>query len=94
MVIKQQSFDGLAKNYNIYRSSYPAELYAANKIERYLKVLGYAVKNGLALNYEIGLISKFDRQQYFYPDLPKNYQIIQVDISIAQHSWLEITRKI
>ncbi|XWK88076.1 MAG: Asp-tRNA(Asn)/Glu-tRNA(Gln) amidotransferase subunit GatB [Phormidium sp.] len=54
------------------------------------KVLEYAVKAGLALNAEIAPYSKFDRKQYFYPDLPKNYQISQYDLPICEHGWLEI----
>ncbi len=54
------------------------------------KVLEYAVKAGLALNCEIAPYSKFDRKQYFYPDLPKNFQISQFDLPIAEHGWLEI----
>ncbi len=53
-------------------------------------VLEYAVKAGLALNCEIADYSKFDRKQYFYPDLPKNYQVSQFDLPIAEHGWLEI----
>jgi aspartyl-tRNA(Asn)/glutamyl-tRNA(Gln) amidotransferase subunit B len=54
------------------------------------KVLEYAVKAGLALNCQIAKYSKFDRKQYFYPDLPKNYQITQSDLPIAEHGWVEI----
>ncbi|MBD2188684.1 Asp-tRNA(Asn)/Glu-tRNA(Gln) amidotransferase subunit GatB [Pseudanabaena mucicola] len=54
------------------------------------RVLEYAVKTGLALNCQIARHSKFDRKQYFYPDLPKNYQVSQYDLPIAEHGWLEI----
>ena len=53
-------------------------------------VLEYAVQAGSALNCEISKYSKFDRKQYFYPDLPKNYQVSQFDLPIAEHGWVEI----
>ncbi len=54
------------------------------------KVLEYAVKAALALNLQIAEHSKFDRKQYFYPDLPKNYQISQYDQPIAEDGWIEV----
>jgi len=54
------------------------------------KVLEYAVKAALALNLHIAAHSKFDRKQYFYPDLPKNYQISQYDEPIAEDGWIEV----
>jgi aspartyl-tRNA(Asn)/glutamyl-tRNA(Gln) amidotransferase subunit B len=54
------------------------------------RVLEYAVKAGLALHCQITPFSKFDRKQYFYPDLPKNYQVSQYDLPIAEHGHLEI----
>ncbi|MFN5119155.1 MAG: Asp-tRNA(Asn)/Glu-tRNA(Gln) amidotransferase subunit GatB [Cyanobacteriota bacterium] len=54
------------------------------------KVLEYAVKAAMALNLQIAEHSKFDRKQYFYPDLPKNYQISQFDEPIAEDGWIEV----
>jgi aspartyl-tRNA(Asn)/glutamyl-tRNA(Gln) amidotransferase subunit B len=54
------------------------------------KVLEYAVKAAMALNLKIAAHSKFDRKQYFYPDLPKNYQISQFDEPIAEEGWIEV----
>ncbi len=54
------------------------------------EVLNSAIKMGIALNADIASNSKFDRKQYFYPDLPKNYQISQFDLPIVEHGKLEI----
>lgn len=54
------------------------------------KVVEYAIKTGLALNCEIASFSKFDRKNYFYPDLPKAYQISQYDQPICGKGYLEI----
>nr|YP_002049015.1 aspartyl/glutamyl-tRNA amidotransferase subunit B [Paulinella chromatophora]B1X4D6.1 RecName: Full=Glutamyl-tRNA(Gln) amidotransferase subunit B, organellar chromatophore; Short=Glu-AdT subunit B [Paulinella chromatophora]ACB42805.1 aspartyl/glutamyl-tRNA amidotransferase subunit B [Paulinella chromatophora] len=54
------------------------------------KVLEYAVKAAMALNLKVSEHSKFDRKQYFYPDLPKNYQISQYDEPIAEDGWIEV----
>lgn len=54
------------------------------------EVLNSAIKMGLAIEGQIASYSKFDRKQYFYPDLPKNYQISQFDLPIVEHGKLEI----
>ena len=55
------------------------------------KVLEFAVKAGLALNCHITRYSKFDRKNYFYPDLPKAYQISQLYLPIAQNGAVPIS---
>ena len=54
------------------------------------KVVEYAVKAGLATNCTISRDSKNDRKNYFYPDLPKSYQISQFDKPLCEHGYVEI----
>lgn len=54
------------------------------------RVLEFAIKAGLATNCEISRYSKFDRKNYYYPDLPKNFQTSQYDLPIAQHGHVDI----
>lgn len=53
-------------------------------------LIEYALRAGLALNCEIASFSKFDRKNYYYPDLPKNYQISQYDLPICRNGYLEL----
>lgn len=54
------------------------------------RTVEYAVMAGLALNCTINRYSRFDRKNYFYPDLPKGYQITQYTFPLAQNGFLEL----
>jgi len=52
--------------------------------------LEYTVKMALACHCSINEVSRFARKNYYYPDLPKNYQISQYELPVAEHGWVEI----
>jgi aspartyl-tRNA(Asn)/glutamyl-tRNA(Gln) amidotransferase subunit B len=54
------------------------------------KAVEFAVVASLALNCEVRERSIFARKNYFYPDLPKGYQISQYDKPLAEHGWIEV----
>jgi len=54
------------------------------------KAIEYAVMTALALHCEIAEASVFSRKNYFYPDLPKSYQISMYDLPLSKNGWLEI----
>ncbi|MFM1654702.1 Asp-tRNA(Asn)/Glu-tRNA(Gln) amidotransferase subunit GatB [Brevibacillus sp. B_LB10_24] len=64
---------------------HPGVLPVTNK-----QAVEFAMKAALALNCEISRETKFDRKNYFYPDLPKAYQISQYDQPIGKNGWIDI----
>jgi aspartyl-tRNA(Asn)/glutamyl-tRNA(Gln) amidotransferase subunit B len=66
-------------------TGHPGTLPAANR-----EAIRLVIKAGLALNASVQSASKFDRKNYFYPDLPKGYQISQYDLPFCSGGYLEI----
>jgi aspartyl-tRNA(Asn)/glutamyl-tRNA(Gln) amidotransferase subunit B len=54
------------------------------------RALEYTIKMALACNCSINGISRFARKNYYYPDLPKNYQISQYELPVSEHGWVII----
>jgi aspartyl-tRNA(Asn)/glutamyl-tRNA(Gln) amidotransferase subunit B len=63
----------------------PGSLPVLNK-----KALEFAIRTGLAVNARIAPYSRFARKSYFYPDLPKNYQISQYELPICEGGYIDI----
>jgi aspartyl-tRNA(Asn)/glutamyl-tRNA(Gln) amidotransferase subunit B len=93
LATKSKIFSGSATAYgappnaqaNLVDLGYPGVLPVLNA-----EAVRMAVKLGLAINARIAGTSVFARKNYFYPDLPKGYQISQYELPIVAHGWIEI----
>lgn len=72
-------------NISVVDLAYPGTLPVLNK-----RAVEFAMRAAIALNCEITRKTKFDRKNYFYPDLPKAYQISQYDKPLGYNGWVEI----
>jgi aspartyl-tRNA(Asn)/glutamyl-tRNA(Gln) amidotransferase subunit B len=54
------------------------------------QVVEYAMRMALAVNCTINPMNRFARKHYFYPDLPKGYQISQYELPLAEHGWVDV----
>ncbi len=73
------------QNVNPIDLAYPGTLPLINE-----EAINYAMKAAMALNCEIATDTNFDRKNYYYPDMPKAYQISQDDKPIGQNGWVDI----
>ncbi len=79
---------GAAPNHNTCPvcAGFPGALPVLNK-----KVVEFAVRAGLAMNCKIAVSSRLARKNYFYPDLPKGYQISQYELPICTNGYIDIS---
>lgn len=86
MFCRDSTHFGAADNENICPvcTAMPGSLPVVNK-----QAIEYSIKTGLALNCEIRKRSVFARKQYFYPDLPKGYQISQYDLPLCERGYVD-----